>query len=51
MSQARSPRNECHLSLAATLSPHVRSYELALDEGELEVPQERAYVWNLGATR
>ena len=29
-------RNECHLSVEATAAPHVRAYELALDEEEMD---------------
>lgn len=33
---AESARNECHVSVAATSSPHARAYELALDEDAME---------------
>ena len=35
-----SPRNECHMSVAATAAPHARAYELALDEGQMEQEEE-----------
>ena len=31
------PRNECHVSVAGTATPHVRAYELALDEEEMQL--------------
>ena len=39
------PRNECHVSVAGTSTPHVRAYELALDEEEMQLEEDAVASW------